>query len=155
VDDVKWRLAPVYSVLFSSFVKACFKGERRGSTCSPSSIEYRYSPSVSPSSHFYPFFLSKNSVGFVFLFSRALRHHMPSFSFASPLDSLIAPTNKPLDRSVSHMHIVSYRTIFQYVYLSSKKLTNLFAQIVKLRYMYVFEADSDDLQDLTRSCRHR
>jgi len=65
VDGVIWRAAPGCFVLFSSFVRDCFKGEREGGAVfvrSPSSIEYRYSPSPSPSSVFLLFFSSKKLV---------------------------------------------------------------------------------------------
>ena len=116
VDDVNWRVAPVYLSCSLRLLGLGSKKRGRASICSPSSIEYRYSPSVSPSSPFSPFSFSKNSVGFVFLFSCALRHHMPSFpSPRLSIRSLLRQRN--LLPARTHMHIVSYRTIF-HTYIS-------------------------------------
>jgi len=125
VDGVIWRAAPGCFVLFSSFVRDCFKGEREGGAVfvrSPSSIEYRYSPSPSPSSVFLLFFFFKKiSVG-SFL---ALRHHICLLflslslflSFASPRLSIhsLLPAKRPYVLVVTYPYrIVPYRTILQY-----------------------------------------
>jgi len=93
-------------------VRAYFKGEREGGAVfvrSPSSIEYRYSPSPSPLS------LLKNSVSDLFCFSRALRHHIcPLISFASPrlsIRSLLRQRNLPPSRSPISK---SYRIVLYY-----------------------------------------
>jgi len=122
VDGVMWSAAPACSALFSSFVGVRREREGQCFVRSPSTIEYRYSPSPSPSSTvFLPFFFLKNLCRIVFCYSYALRHHIcaPLFlfllsflRFASPLDSLIAPSKEtpPARSPVS----ISYRTVLYY-----------------------------------------
>jgi len=117
---------PACLVLFSSFVRACFKGERgRGSICS-FSILYRISlfpfPFAVVSVFTFFFFSSKNCVGFVFLFSSVLRHHnMPSFpSPRLSIRSLLPQRNLLPSRSPI---CISYRSVLYYTtYLYSKRL---------------------------------
>lgn len=127
VDDVNWRAAPP-TLSYSLHLFRLTSKEREGGAVfvrSPYSIEYRYSPSPSPSSPFLLYFLlfQKNCVRFVFLFSSALRHHnMPLFS--SPrlsIRSLLPQRNLLPPRSpvcISYQSVLYYTT---YLY-SSKRL---------------------------------
>ena len=84
MDDVNWRVAPVYIVWSSSsFVRACFKGEREGQYLF--SILYRISlfPFLFAVVSIFTILFSQNCVGIVFLFSRALRYHIRGH-FPSP-----------------------------------------------------------------------
>jgi len=127
VDDVNWRAAPP-ALSYSLHLFGLASKEREGGAVfvrSPYSIEYRYSPSPSPSSPFLPFsffLFQKNCVGFVFLFSSALRHHnMPSFpSPRLSIRSLLPQRNLLSSRSPV---CISYRSVLYYTtYLYSKRL---------------------------------
>jgi hypothetical protein len=152
VDGAIWRAACACFVLFSSFVRVCFKGEREGGAVfvrSPSSIEYRYSLSPSPSSVFLLsfFFFKKKTVSDLFCFSSPLRHHVCPFSnsflpFALPRLSIypLLPAKRPYPLcSPESNRIVPYRTILQYVFFSSpsNKLTNqTFSNLDDAQYVF-------------------
>ena len=105
----------------------CFKGEREGGAVfvrSPSSIEYRYSLSPSPSSVFLLSFLFLSKI-VSDLCSFFASPRMPSSYFqfffsllASPLDSLIAPRKETPLVVPNPYRIAPYRTILQYVFSS-------------------------------------
>jgi len=126
VDDVNWRAAPpASSYSLHLFGLASKEREREGQYLFVlhTSIDYRYSPSPSPSSPFLPFFFSfsKICVGFVFLFSSALRHHnMPLFpSPRLSIRSLLPQRNLLPSRSPV---CISYRSVLYYTtYLYSSK----------------------------------
>jgi len=127
VDDVNWRAAPPASS-YSLHLFGLASKEREGWAIfvrSPYSIEYRYSPSPSPSSPFFFntffFLFQKICVGFVFLFSSALRHHnMPSFpSPRLSIRSLLPQRNLLPSRSPV---CIPYRSVLYYTtYLYSSK----------------------------------
>lgn len=156
MDGVIWRAARACFVLFSSFVRVYFKGEREGGAVfvrSPSSIEYRYSLSRSPSSVFLlSFSFSKKKLCRLFFLSVA-SPRMPSFSnyfspFASPRLSIypLLPAKRPYPLVVPNPYrIVPYRTILQYVSSSSpsNRLTNqTFSKLDDAQY--VFERSGSD-----------
>jgi hypothetical protein len=89
------------------------KERGRGSICSPSSIEYRYSPSLSPSSPFLPFLLKTLCRICVFVLPCVALPHMPSFpSPRLSIRSLLRRRNFSPARSPI---CISYRIVSYYI----------------------------------------